>query len=191
MNTEKNNLGHAMLDLETLGDESKSVIVSIGAVEFDIATGKTGRMFYRRVDIDSCLQAGLKVSGSTIRFWMGQSDIAREEIRKGGENLSIVLHHFRLWMQELGFENIQLWSRGQRFDIGLLEDAYKAHFSDVPWNFRGERDVRTLEGLRPEIYKAAVRTNNAHLPLDDCMFQIGYCSQIWQNINGIAQKQAA
>ncbi len=35
--------GHLMLDIETMGTESFSSIVSIGALEFDIETGKTGK----------------------------------------------------------------------------------------------------------------------------------------------------
>ena len=46
---------HLMLDLETMGTKSNSAIISIGAVEFDILTGKTGREFYRNVSLQSCI----------------------------------------------------------------------------------------------------------------------------------------
>jgi exodeoxyribonuclease VIII len=190
---QQTNLGHLMVDIETLGDESNSVIVSIGALEFDINTGQTGRRFYRRIDIDSCLQAGLKVNGGTIRWWMDKSEKARQEIAKGGDHLSVVLIAFTSFIAELDPDTLQLWSRGQRFDIGLLEDAYKAGFLPTPWSFRGERDVRTLEALRPAIYKAEIRDADMdpHLPIGDCMFQIGYCSKIWQDINQVQNKIAA
>jgi len=63
---ENKSLGHIMLDLETFGTDNDSVICSIGAVEFDIVTGKRGMEFYQKIDIQSCLDAGLKVSGQTI-----------------------------------------------------------------------------------------------------------------------------
>jgi hypothetical protein len=53
--------GHLMLDIETMGNESFSSIVSIGALEFDIETGKTGREFYVNVDLQSCMDLGLIV----------------------------------------------------------------------------------------------------------------------------------
>ena len=49
-----NRLGHIMVDLETMGRNSNAVICSIGAVEFDINTGQTGREFFAKVDIQSC-----------------------------------------------------------------------------------------------------------------------------------------
>ncbi len=47
--------GHLMLDIETMGNESFSSIVSIGALEFNIETGKTGKEFYVNVDLQSCM----------------------------------------------------------------------------------------------------------------------------------------
>ena len=49
-------MSNIMLDIETLGTRSTSVILSIGAVEFD----KTSilRAFHKRIDIDSCLRQG-------------------------------------------------------------------------------------------------------------------------------------
>ena len=58
-----NRLGHVMLDLETMGRDSNAVICSIGVVEFDINTGETGREFFAKVDIQSCLDRGLTVNG--------------------------------------------------------------------------------------------------------------------------------
>jgi DNA polymerase III epsilon subunit-like protein len=42
---DETNLGHVMLDLETMGKRAGCAIVSIGAVEFDINTGEIGRTF--------------------------------------------------------------------------------------------------------------------------------------------------
>jgi 3' exoribonuclease, RNase T-like len=176
------NLGHLMLDLETLGNESHSVICSIGAVEFDIATGKTGRTFYEKVSIQSCLDVGLKVNGSTIEWWLEQNEAARKEISVGGKNIVEVLYKFRLFLETLGTENLQIWGNSVRFDCGILEDAYKATKHQIPWNFRLERDVRTLVELAPELKRNAQSVGTAHLPIDDCLFQIQYCCAIWKKV---------
>lgn len=72
--------GHLMLDIETMGNESFSSIVSIGALEFDIETGKTGKEFYVNVDLQSCMDLGLIVNASTIMWWLNQNEQARKDL---------------------------------------------------------------------------------------------------------------
>jgi len=175
-------LGHLMLDLETMGNGSNSSIVSIGAVEFDIETGETGREFYQKIGLQSCLDVKLIVNASTIYWWMQQSEKARMELVKGGENIYLVLQAFRVFTLELG--DFQIWGNGARFDIGILEDAYKAcAYIETPWNFRNERDVRTLVSFAPKIKEHYPFTGVEHHPIDDCKHQIGYCSAIWNKLN--------
>jgi DNA polymerase III epsilon subunit-like protein len=75
--TEIKKLGHLMLDLETLGNKSNSAILSIGAVEFDLETGETGREFYQRIDLQSCIDKGLIINGSTFYWWITQNECFR------------------------------------------------------------------------------------------------------------------
>ena len=72
--------GHLMLDIETMGNESFSSIVSIGALEFDIETGKTGKEFYVNVDLQSCMDLGLIVNASTVMWWLNQNEQARKDL---------------------------------------------------------------------------------------------------------------
>lgn len=61
-------LNHCMLDLETFGTKPGSVIRSIGAVMFDL-DGRTGPEFYRNIDEESCVKAGLTYDPSTVSWW--------------------------------------------------------------------------------------------------------------------------
>jgi hypothetical protein len=175
-------LGHLMIDIETMGNKSQSVICSLAAVEFDINTAQIGRVFYEKVSIQSCLDIGLKVNGSTIEWWLGQSEVARKEILSGGKNITEVLFRFREFLEALGTENLQIWGNSPRFDLGILEDAYVATKHSIPWNFRLERDLRTLVAFAPELKRNAQSLGNAHLPVDDCLFQIQYCCAIWKKL---------
>ncbi|RPI81264.1 MAG: 3'-5' exoribonuclease, partial [Nitrosopumilales archaeon] len=144
------NLGHLMLDLETMGKRSGCAIVSIGAVEFDIVTGETGREFYERIDLQSCLDVGLFVQASTLYWWLQQSDAARLELCK--ENISIqeALVRYRSFTTYLG--DYQIWGNSANFDIGILEAAvFACGYTVVPWYFRNERDVRTLVSFAPQV----------------------------------------
>jgi hypothetical protein len=177
------NLGHLMLDLETMGNRAGCAIVSIGAVEFNLETGKLGREFYERVYLQSCLDAGLFVQGGTIYWWLGQSEAARKQICMPSENLSNVLEKFKSFTACLG--DFCLWGNGARFDIGILEAAYHAigRGEVLPWKFRNERDVRTLVAFAPSIKENYPFTGVEHNPIDDCKHQIAYSHAIWRYFN--------
>jgi len=188
---EKTNLGHLMIDIESMGNKSRSAIVSIGAVEFDINTGETGREFYETISLQSSMDAGLYLNGSTILFWMGQSEKARREIIEAKDSLSKALFNFREFVQSLNPSELKVWGNSARFDLGILEDAYIAlKHKEVPWNFKNERDVRTLVGFAPEIKEKYKKEDIANLipngilhhPLTDCKLQILYCTEIWNKL---------
>lgn len=174
-------MNNIMIDLETLGNTSNSVICAIGAVEFNIETGETGRGFYKVIDIQSCLDKGLKVNGSTIQWWLTQTEAARHEIAKGGTVLKTALlalssPHVFNW------ENSKVWGNGSSFDLGILADAYNACGLEAPWKHWNERDVRTLVAFAPEIKKNAPFLGVAHNALADCHHQIKYCTEIYQQL---------
>jgi len=174
---------HVMIDIETLAQCSGAVITSIGAVRFDIKSGKRGYYhFYENVNIDSCLDAGMKVEGGTIRWWMTNSDEARREIAKIGKPIKEVLEKLACFLTPTDI----LWSNGLRFDIAKIEEAYRINNMKVPWDFHNERDVRTLVSFAPEIKEEVTKgykdSTIAHQPIYDCNIQIDYCSKIWQKL---------
>ena len=184
-------LKNIMLDLETMGNNSNSVIVSIGAVPFDIETGEFDRKlsFYEKIDIDSCLKAGLKVDGSTIYWWLNQSKKAQEELLLYKRPLSDVLTEFTNWINGIYALNnnkndINIWGNGATFDIVILANAYRALDRNFPWNYHHERDVRTLVSFAPEIKDKVIKLTKIleHHPIDDCVLQIKYVSEIWNKL---------
>ena len=174
--------GHLMLDIETMGNESYSSIISIAAVEFDINTGETGRTFYNKVSLQSCLDLGLKVNGDTILWWMEQSDEARKEIYNESQTVHVVKALSDLREFIVG-NNYQIWGNSARFDCGILQNAYEKAGIFLPWDFRNERCVRTLLSFAPEIKKNYQRKGTAHNALDDCFYQVEYCTGIWNKLN--------
>jgi len=180
-------LGHLMLDLETMGNGSNSVIVSIGAVEFDINTGETGREFYRKINLKSCIDKGLKFNADTVQWWLMQNERAREMAADpSGSMLEDALYAFHLFLVPLGEKTVKIWGNSVRFDCGILQDAYTACNYPIPWNFRNEMDVRTLVAFAPEVKANFPSVGILHDPIADCIFQIGYCTAIWQKLNNIS-----
>lgn len=179
-------LGHVMLDLETMGNRSNSAIVSIGAVEFDINTGELGREFYRKIDLKSCLDKGMKINADTLNWWLMQNESARKMVAEGqGSELSHALYEFKLFLTLLDVNKVKVWGNSVRFDCGILQDAYTACNESEPWNFRNEMDVRTLVAFAPEVKANFPSVGILHDPIADCKFQIGYCTAIWQKINNL------
>lgn len=173
---------HLMVDIETMGNKSYSSIISIGAVEFNIEDASTGKEFYKRISLESCEQIGLKTDVSTILWWMQQNEQARAEFvdTTNQENIGLVLLEFDKFCNM----DYQIWGNSARFDLGLLQNAYNIHGVEIPWNFRNERCVRTLVSFKPEIKDNFVYNGVEHNALADCYKQIGYCSEIWNNLHG-------
>ncbi|MBB6236508.1 hypothetical protein HDC90_001120 [Pedobacter sp. AK013] len=176
-------LGHLMVDIETMGNGSNSVICSIGAVEFDLFTGQIGRKFYQTINIQSCIDLGLKMDGSTVEWWLFQSLAAREAILKDRVNLPMAIMDFWSFVKNIFDDEIQVWGNGARFDLGILSDAFKACAMILPWKHSNERDVRTLVSLNPLIKKQMPFIGTAHYPIDDCLHQIKYCHKTFTTFN--------
>lgn len=166
---------HLMVDIETMGNQSHSAIVSIGAIEFDINTGETGKTFYRNVSLQSSLNVGLKVTADTVMWWMRQSEEARTKLTTDLVSLETALTEFSQFCNN----TYEVWGNSARFDLGLLQNAYEAIGQPICWDFRKERCVRTLVSFRPEIKAAYKATGVLHDALSDCRNQIEYCTEIW------------
>jgi len=172
---------HLMVDIETMGNQSFSAIVSIGALEFDLLTGKTGKEFYVKIDLQSCIDQGLKMNASTVLWWMKQNEEARIELAEpGGLYLEQALRQFSDF---IGDKDYFIWGNSARFDLGLLQNAYNVLGKSIPWNFRSERCLRTLVFFNEEIKKNWKFDGIAHNALSDCYNQVGYASEIFKSLN--------
>lgn len=173
-----------MGDLETMGHGSDAVIISIGAVKFDPEKKQIYDRFYTKVDPQSCLDAGLSVSGSTITWWLDQSDAARREFTQGTlPSLKIALDHFTLWMNKQiipGEKGNRFWGNGATFDNVILTNAYKALKMERPWGYRDDRCYRTLKALYPNVPFTPYGTH--HNALHDAEAQALHLMEIWPHL---------
>lgn len=158
---------NVMVDLETLGNGGNAVIIAIGAVEFDTATGLLGREFYEVVDAQSCVDRGMEIDASTVMWWMKQSAEARAAFDKPGIPLTEALHRFSTWYPTA--VKTPLWGNGATFDNVILANAYKRARLSRPWGYQSDRCYRTLKALRPEVKQEAIGV--AHNALDDAKYQ--------------------
>lgn len=168
-----------MLDLETLGNKPRSVIVAIGAVTF--WNGEIVSRFYERVDAKSCVDVGLRVDVDTVMWWLKQADEARLEITKPGAPLPDVLLRFSTWLPK----DAQVWGNGAAFDNVLLADAYDACVLKRPWAFWNDRCYRTMKSLYPNVEMD--RSGTHHNALDDAESQAKHLMKVFKHINEVEE----
>jgi hypothetical protein len=183
---------HVMIDIETLGTNMDAVITQVGAVAFDpaelskenyqfnptVAVAKSPvrpGIFSAFATIDS--QRARSVTDGTIDFWFQPDNAAGREafILAERDPLPEVLLDLANWFQV--FEPEHVWANGAVFDLGILRHAYAEAGLDLPWDFRAERDTRTLKWMagtnalwpvkKSEIFPGA----RPHHAADDALWQ--------------------
>jgi hypothetical protein len=178
-------MNNVMLDLETMDTAATAAITAIGAVKFDLVTGEIGETFYRKISLQSSIDRGLTVSGSTIQWWLKQNEQARLEMAEEGISLPDALWEFALYIgAERSLEDdhdwvkstAKIWGNGAAFDNAILAYAYSKVKLDLPWNFWNDRCYRTLKEVRPEV--ELVREGTHHNALDDAISQAKHLCRV-------------
>ena len=185
-----------MVDLETLDTNPRAVVLSIGAVAFNLDEQEsvkdylygldcTHRSFAQRVSLDGQLP-NRTISGSTFQWWMQQSDEARKALCGPAPSLFSVLCDFATWVGEVseGRTELQLWGNGAAFDNAILRDAYDQMELAHPISFRGDMCYRTI---KTRLMPGKVDVENqdllvAHNARHDAILQAVILQKIWASL---------
>ena len=166
-----------MLDLETMGTRPYSAIIAIGAVVFDIEKRTIEKDFYTTVNLEDCLQHGLKVSGGTVNWWMSQSEEAREALTSSmALPLEVALQEFAMMFEF--YPDMEVWGNGSDFDNVLLSCAYEVAGVPIAWNPFKNRCYRTIKNLPQHRNTKIVRVGTHHNALDDARSQALHLIQL-------------
>jgi len=178
-----------MVDIETLGTKSNSVITQIGAVFFDRYTGKTGEELSINIQIQDCLDKGLQVDAGAIKFWLGQTgrSFLKEPVALQTA-LDSLRKHYKL------HKDVLVWAHAT-FDFPILANAYEVIKQGFAFLYKNLRDIRTLVDLAKLDYKKfkedGAKDPKTHNALSDCLYQVKYCVEAFNKLrkerNGTAQ----
>jgi hypothetical protein len=136
---------HIMLDCETLGTTADAVIMSVGAVKFDLNSKKIDDAgFYASIDIESNLSLGRRVQEDTLLWWLKQEAAAQQVFHEAKITLSEALTDLSDWIGDDGYT---VWSNGADFDLPMLAHAYSQIGVAAPWKFWNSRCYRTYKNL--------------------------------------------
>lgn len=134
-----------MLDLETLGTVASAVILSMGAVKFNLETGEiSDDGFYTSISIDSNLDYGRRIQEDTLLWWLKQPAAAQQVFHEAKVALPEALESFSDWLQT---DDHRMWSNGADFDLPMVAHAYHQTQLTVPWKFWNSRCFRTYKNL--------------------------------------------
>jgi predicted MPP superfamily phosphohydrolase len=166
-----------MLDLETLDTSINPVIIRIAAISFDIKTGKMFDEIDIAVNAKSCIDKNLKISSSTISWWLQQNVNVIQEILIpsfiSGTSIRDALKQFSDWINNLRKYNktIYIWGNGISADNMWLQSAFNACNLNVPWSYYENMDLRTALLIKQKNYDIPF-IGHKHNPIDDCKHQI-------------------
>lgn len=177
-----------MLDHETLGTTADSVIMSIGAVKFNLETGEIEpEGFYASVSIDSNLERGRRIQEDTLIWWMRQGPEAQGVFHEEKLALAPALEQFSDWV---GTRDFTVWSNGADFDIPMLAHAYKQHQMETPWEFWNTRCFRTYKNLPGAKAIKVPFAGVKHNALADAYHQAQVACEIYKALFAKAKKGA-
>lgn len=164
-----------MVDIETLATTNDAFIVSIGAVVFNKEI-----VLHRHYTICHKGQQDREVSMETVKWWMKQSDAAREVFTAKNEvhSLEASLIALSAFIKKSGGS---VWANGVLFDIGILENAYDGCALVKPWHYGNIRCLRSIRLIYPEfdvLMKERRGEKTAHNALDDAEDQASVLIQL-------------
>ena len=177
---------HIMIDLETLGTTADSVILSIGAVKFDLASDKIDdKGFYASISVESNLDWKRRISEDTLLWWFKQPAAAQQVFHEEKMTIESALQDLADWIST---DDYTMWSNGADFDLPMLAHAYKqVNGGDPPWKFWNNRCFRTYKNLpgAKEIRVAPMGVK--HNALSDAYQQAKTVQAIHKALFGTAQ----
>lgn len=172
-----------MIDIETFDTKNTAVILSIGAVRFNIENKKIFEddAFYTTMKIEDQKLQGRTISTDTMLWWMSQSQEAKNETFTEVTLLDIALQSLRSWIPSKS----PVWANSPTFDLSILRHAYESFEIKCPWHYRDERDCRTMYALAKDLELSLDTTeaHTAHNALSDAIKQAGHMIQIYQRLN--------
>lgn len=138
-------------DIETLGTEPGSIILSAGLLTFDMHALNTFEELVNQgteiiLDIDSQREAGCVENKSTLKWWEQQGEAAQRVLyaafRTPVREFYTVMQD-RLNLTPFDTQRLEWFARGPTFDMVLTEVMFKKFNLTPFWKFWLVRDSRT------------------------------------------------
>jgi hypothetical protein len=158
-----------MIDIEALGTAPRGVLLSFGALKFNIETRSINLDDGIHVNIfpHTAAEIGMEISGQTVMWWLKQSEEARAALfDPRPQHIKTALRTLKNWFPD----GAEVWAHD--FDFQILSSAFTMAGIKKPWHYRDQRDLRTLyklAGGRPDMRSFG---GTVHNPTQDAYRQV-------------------
>lgn len=166
-----------MIDIETFGINTDTVILQIGTVLFNESTREVGP--HQLLNVDWKVQSKRKIYHATLGFWIDQKkDVFQKVVCAPDQKpLPQCLDELHAFLEQNGCLSAKYWANSPTFDFEILKHAWanEGCQSKFPIGHRNQLDVRTIRNYLPEETTNRIRgkfAENAHEALNDCYHQI-------------------
>lgn len=149
-------LKHIVFDTETLGIRENAIVLSIGAVAFEMEPGTKNDYdryildgFHVKFSIKDQLHTWKRsVDEGTVEWWKGQSEEAKKILKPSPNDVTMPegLEQLNEWIKSIDgykWNSSYVWSRGTYFDFPKMESMYHQAGVKCGFNTWKIRDVRT------------------------------------------------
>lgn len=179
MTTPTKHYDNVMIDLETLGTKPGSVIVSIGAVAFNLGEPQDEYpTFYEVFSLSDTVRYNFSLDLDTMIWWMKQTNEARKVFHVPGRVIADVLTEFNRFVATASGHrgDVKVWGNGADFDNVLLAGYYRELGIPAPWKYHNNRCFRTVRRVLalPDV----AREGTHHNALDDALYQVKVLQQV-------------
>lgn len=165
-----------MLDIETLGVKSNSVITQISCIPFNPndLNMVVGLYFFQNIDFIDCVKKfdGFSYDSKTLEWWKTQSNDVKERMILNQQPIEEVLTYFKKFLTWLD-DDYTFWCHID-FDLPILKNAFNVVLKEeLPYHFRNRMDIRTIfKLLKFDIKQCKEEGLLKHNSFHDCLFQI-------------------
>lgn len=171
-----------MLDIETLGKGADAVVTQTALYGWDLADPETifdyPHFQFWPIQPQLDLLPPRKIEADTLIWHASQgSDFGRNDSKDFDDLPSLARHFVRAFDRFTlgGSAKYEIWTRGM-FDTFIMKNLLTQCGMEAPWDFRAERDLRTLEAISGVNYKDVPQRAGyvKHMADSDALFQIDH-----------------
>ena len=175
---------HLMVDIEALDPKTGGIIVSVGAVVFNIDTGEVvdAKEWEIKV-VEQEQKYNRTISARCLLWWMQQSEGCLATLKKkDSERIGVreFVFEFKEFVTKHNME--RAWCKGMNFDYDLIEELFKAVGQRWPIKKSKYRDCRVYYdyGKKLDLLPKKIDRKDAHTALGDALFQVKISSEVHQ-----------
>jgi len=175
-----------IVDIETLDTEPSAVVLSIGAVKFNLneednydTLDDPARCFYSIIDVTAQIRDLRRtVSFDTTAWWIKQNKDAQGVFLGERPDIETTLHSFTRFCGRIK----NLWGNGSNFDNTILRSLYSDMGMIFPFAYWDDRDIRTLKYLAGD-KKPNIARGTEHHALEDAKYEALCCQEYFRSLN--------